>query len=177
MGSPVVSKDDSVRPNHNEPDNLEAPMLKTLMVGVALSAFALSGAMAQSNPSTSTPSASPTPPSTQSSSPSSAPSNMSKSSSDMSKSASSSSGQSTSGAKFVTSQSSDQWLARSEEHTSELQSQFHLVCRLLLEKKKKQLTSPRMTRTTPSATSPPTTTLHPSSRLRRSEIATLSTPR
>src|SRR5438309_9221972 len=30
--------------------------------------------------------------------------------------------------------SSDSW--RSEEHTSELQSQFHLVCRLLLEKKK-----------------------------------------
>src|SRR5689334_24460166 len=28
-------------------------------------------------------------------------------------------------------------LGRSEEHTSELQSQFHLVCRLLLEKKKK----------------------------------------
>src|SRR6266481_6337653 len=28
---------------------------------------------------------------------------------------------------------------RSEEHTSELQSQFHLVCRLLLEKKKKQI--------------------------------------
>src|SRR5689334_25216746 len=28
---------------------------------------------------------------------------------------------------------------RSEEHTSELQSQFHLVCRLLLEKKKKTL--------------------------------------
>src|SRR5689334_23730172 len=28
-------------------------------------------------------------------------------------------------------------LLRSEEHTSELQSQFHLVCRLLLEKKKK----------------------------------------
>src|SRR5689334_24706459 len=27
-------------------------------------------------------------------------------------------------------------LTRSEEHTSELQSQFHLVCRLLLEKKK-----------------------------------------
>src|SRR6267143_4686573 len=27
-------------------------------------------------------------------------------------------------------------VARSEEHTSELQSQFHLVCRLLLEKKK-----------------------------------------
>src|SRR5690554_7604928 len=29
-------------------------------------------------------------------------------------------------------------LARSEEHTSELQSRPHLVCRLLLEKKKKQ---------------------------------------
>src|SRR5689334_23731428 len=28
------------------------------------------------------------------------------------------------------------WVDRSEEHTSELQSQFHLVCRLLLEKKK-----------------------------------------
>src|SRR5689334_24770673 len=27
---------------------------------------------------------------------------------------------------------------RSEEHTSELQSQFHIVCRLLLEKKKKE---------------------------------------
>src|SRR5438309_7915916 len=30
---------------------------------------------------------------------------------------------------------------RSEEHTSELQSQFHLVCRLLLEKKKKHFPS------------------------------------
>src|SRR5438309_3146224 len=29
---------------------------------------------------------------------------------------------------------------RSEEHTSELQSQFHLVCRLLLEKKKRKST-------------------------------------
>src|SRR6266568_6155692 len=29
-------------------------------------------------------------------------------------------------------------LPRSEEHTSELQSQFHLVCRLLLEKKNNQ---------------------------------------
>src|SRR2546422_1528114 len=28
--------------------------------------------------------------------------------------------------------------SRSEEHTSELQSRLHLVCRLLLEKKKKQ---------------------------------------
>src|SRR3989442_10829420 len=31
---------------------------------------------------------------------------------------------------------------RSEEHTSELQSRPHLVCRLLLEKKKKQITNP-----------------------------------
>src|SRR5689334_24188361 len=30
------------------------------------------------------------------------------------------------------------FVPRSEEHTSELQSQFHLVCRLLLEKKKIQ---------------------------------------
>src|SRR2546429_6454025 len=30
---------------------------------------------------------------------------------------------------------------RSEEHTSELQSRLHLVCRLLLEKKKKQYNS------------------------------------
>src|SRR2546427_6087360 len=35
--------------------------------------------------------------------------------------------------------------ARSEEHTSELQSQSNLVCRLLLEKKKKN--KPRTTRT------------------------------
>src|SRR2546427_6957108 len=32
----------------------------------------------------------------------------------------------------------DLWEARSEEHTSELQSQSNLVCRLLLEKKKNQ---------------------------------------
>src|SRR2546429_7367718 len=30
---------------------------------------------------------------------------------------------------------------RSEEHTSELQSRLHLVCRLLLEKKKKNMTT------------------------------------
>src|SRR2546422_8522012 len=30
------------------------------------------------------------------------------------------------------------WWRRSEEHTSELQSRLHLVCRLLLEKKKKE---------------------------------------
>src|SRR2546422_7348225 len=32
------------------------------------------------------------------------------------------------------------WTMRSEEHTSELQSRLHLVCRLLLEKKKKKKT-------------------------------------
>src|SRR2546422_5985354 len=32
-------------------------------------------------------------------------------------------------------------LERSEEHTSELQSRLHLVCRLLLEKKKKNTTT------------------------------------
>src|SRR2546422_8115163 len=31
-------------------------------------------------------------------------------------------------------------IVRSEEHTSELQSRLHLVCRLLLEKKKKKIT-------------------------------------
>src|SRR2546429_9811644 len=34
----------------------------------------------------------------------------------------------------------DSLRARSEEHTSELQSRLHLVCRLLLEKKTKKLT-------------------------------------
>src|SRR2546430_17606349 len=34
--------------------------------------------------------------------------------------------------------------ARSEEHTSELQSQSNLVCRLLLEKKKQQLRRPSL---------------------------------
>src|SRR6267143_6898692 len=36
-------------------------------------------------------------------------------------------------------QSIDPRLTRSEEHTSELQPQFHLVCRLLLEKKNKNI--------------------------------------
>src|SRR2546429_3229817 len=34
----------------------------------------------------------------------------------------------------------DEAASRSEEHTSELQSRLHLVCRLLLEKKKKHYT-------------------------------------
>src|SRR2546430_12998828 len=36
-------------------------------------------------------------------------------------------------------------LVRSEEHTSELQSQSNLVCRLLLEKKKQKHTNPLVT--------------------------------
>src|SRR2546429_5413101 len=35
---------------------------------------------------------------------------------------------------------------RSEEHTSELQSRLHLVCRLLLEKKKERVCYDRVTR-------------------------------
>src|SRR3989442_9740090 len=50
--------------------------------------------------------------------------------------------------------------ARSEEHTSELQSRPHLVCRLLLEKKKQKAhqirpqhqTSPRLNRSRPQRT-------------------------
>src|SRR6266481_425655 len=38
-----------------------------------------------------------------------------------------------------TSQARSSICPRSEEHTSELQSQFHLVCRLLLEKKKNNI--------------------------------------
>src|SRR3989449_7732607 len=40
---------------------------------------------------------------------------------------------------------------RSEEHTSELQSRLHLVCRLLLEKKKKKLTDTSRCRATQSS--------------------------
>src|SRR2546429_769693 len=38
------------------------------------------------------------------------------------------------------------WKTRSEEHTSELQSRLHLVCRLLLEKKKNSVDGPRSRR-------------------------------
>src|SRR2546422_1863670 len=38
---------------------------------------------------------------------------------------------------------------RSEEHTSELQSRLHLVCRLLLEKKKKKKTNTKLGRRAP----------------------------
>src|SRR2546422_7462264 len=36
----------------------------------------------------------------------------------------------------------DRFVTRSEEHTSELQSRLHLVCRLLLEKKKNKTCDP-----------------------------------
>src|SRR2546429_7303910 len=52
---------------------------------------------------------------------------------------------------------------RSEEHTSELQSRLHLVCRLLLEKKKNQHISPP-SRLSLSLSPPPPTTLHSSPR-------------
>src|SRR5690554_7062911 len=45
------------------------------------------------------------------------------------------------------------WLGRSEEHTSELQSRPHLVCRLLLEKKNRRHT-PRPRSPTPTASPP-----------------------
>src|SRR2546429_4024820 len=41
---------------------------------------------------------------------------------------------------------------RSEEHTSELQSRLHLVCRLLLEKKKQKVPALRLTPTAPTRT-------------------------
>src|SRR2546429_5360879 len=39
-----------------------------------------------------------------------------------------------------------EWLERSEEHTSELQSRLQLVCRLLLEKNKRKTPSSTSTR-------------------------------
>src|SRR2546429_2232797 len=44
--------------------------------------------------------------------------------------------------------------ARSEEHTSELQSRLHLVCRLLLEKKKQSRSTQRTCHLTTSAMLP-----------------------
>src|SRR2546422_4176358 len=49
---------------------------------------------------------------------------------------------------------------RSEEHTSELQSRLHLVCRLLLEKKKTQKTT--HTQDMPQITKPKQTNRHAS---------------
>src|SRR2546429_6459004 len=39
------------------------------------------------------------------------------------------------------------WFERSEEHTSELQSRLHIVCRLLLEKKKRTSSTNTMIKT------------------------------
>src|SRR2546422_3026775 len=55
---------------------------------------------------------------------------------------------------------------RSEEHTSELQSRLHLVCRLLLEKKKKQIRRDRCIL--------PSKTHQPLSDITASEQATLA---
>src|SRR2546422_6239595 len=43
--------------------------------------------------------------------------------------------------RFVACDAQRSYCKRSEEHTSELQSRLHLVCRLLLEKKKKNTRS------------------------------------
>src|SRR2546422_8307227 len=45
-------------------------------------------------------------------------------------------------------------LVRSEEHTSELQSRLHLVCRLLLEKKKREIRRSARRRQHPRTTRP-----------------------
>src|SRR2546429_5264742 len=52
--------------------------------------------------------------------------------------------------------------SRSEEHTSELQSRLHLVCRLLLEKKKKNTstTTPHMAQSLNEGRSSPFCHLH-----------------
>src|SRR2546422_7566672 len=46
----------------------------------------------------------------------------------------------------ATSSRRSRWSSRSEEHTSELQSRLHLVCRLLLEKKKHTDSTPVLRR-------------------------------
>src|SRR2546429_3980469 len=60
---------------------------------------------------------------------------------------------------------------RSEEHTSELQSRLHLVCRLLLEKKKKKPTKPTQPRTRHSHSSCRSKYARPSSSTRPSSCA------
>src|SRR6266436_4724769 len=61
---------------------------------------------------------------------------------------------------------------RSEEHTSELQSRLHLVCRLLLEKKKKKIRKTSVgtvdARSTTKYRSRSDVTLHPSNRFQSS---------
>src|SRR5690606_40892508 len=50
-----------------------------------------------------------------------------------------------------------EWLHRSEEHTSELQSRENLVCRLLLEKKNQKCYAKPLTETTPCPSNSTTT--------------------
>src|SRR2546430_7206029 len=64
-------------------------------------------------------------------------------------------------------------LFRSEEHTSELQSQSNLVCRLLLEKKKKTQQSTRPLR----SDQPPSATPLPASRPRICRLRSRLLPR
>src|SRR5258708_9766586 len=52
------------------------------------------------------------------------------------------------------------YVGRSEEHTSELQSPDHLVCRLLLEKKKREIYYPQPTSPSQTATAPRVGALH-----------------
>src|SRR2546429_3093882 len=54
---------------------------------------------------------------------------------------------------------------RSEEHTSELQSRLHLVCRLLLEKKKNNTQAPHRIPSLPRLPSPTQQRPHPSKAL------------
>src|SRR2546430_8447682 len=56
--------------------------------------------------------------------------------------------------------------ARSEEHTSELQSQSNLVCRLLLEKKKNKTHHPTRAQTLPMDPTTPTSSSNPCNRHR-----------
>src|SRR5438552_5358779 len=60
---------------------------------------------------------------------------------------------------------------RSEEHTSELQSPDHLVCRLLLEKKKTQRTPPQSF-----STKTPTNGINPSPSVCATANTTFATP-
>src|SRR5687768_18352110 len=60
---------------------------------------------------------------------------------------------------------------RSEEHTSELQSRLHLVCRLLLEKKKHPSPYAAIT-SAPSSIRPPRLSLPPLSAARRLSLPT-----
>src|SRR2546427_5389487 len=57
-------------------------------------------------------------------------------------------------ARAVARADSDVALRRSEEHTSELQSQSNLVCRLLLEKKKKKYNLTTLLRASPEQPTP-----------------------